>query len=193
VSHPRRPRFDTRPVSARYVVYRLAWGFVYIRALLFSVVIIIPPMLRTHISFIYHRGYIVLAIDSFVKENMSLILHHIHIHVGRSVGEPDVIRILGGPDSFGPPLPQYSHLNYYYYYYYYHHHHHHHIISSSSSSLYVRYSISGLVSFNLALNNDVCTLYHRVFPRQCRVTFIPDHAPPPHVVWITVELLYINK
>jgi hypothetical protein len=37
------------------------------RVLLLSPAIIIPPVLHTHISFLYHRRYIILAFDSVLK------------------------------------------------------------------------------------------------------------------------------
>jgi hypothetical protein len=51
---PRRPGFDPRSVIARFYVNKTAVGKVFLPALQFSPVNIIPPMLHTH-SFIYHR------------------------------------------------------------------------------------------------------------------------------------------
>jgi len=46
--------FDPRPVNLRFVVDNVALGQVSVPVLLFSPVPIIPPIFRTHISFISH-------------------------------------------------------------------------------------------------------------------------------------------
>ena len=59
---PRRPGFDPRPFQARFVVNKVALGQVFLPALWFPPVSIIPLMLHVQ-PFIYYRRYIILAAD----------------------------------------------------------------------------------------------------------------------------------
>jgi hypothetical protein len=64
--------FDSRPAHVRFVVDRVALGQAVLRVLRFLSVSIVPTVLHTHMSFIYHRCYITLAIDTVVKQNTLL-------------------------------------------------------------------------------------------------------------------------
>jgi hypothetical protein len=55
-----------------------ALGRVYPWVLQFSDVIIIPPVLHTHISFFCQQHCVILAINSIIKENISLSLYLTH-------------------------------------------------------------------------------------------------------------------
>jgi hypothetical protein len=50
-----------------FMVDRVVLGQGFFQVLWFSPVIIIAPVLHTHISFIYLQPYIILVIDSIVK------------------------------------------------------------------------------------------------------------------------------
>jgi hypothetical protein len=65
------PAFDPRSVHVRLVVNEVALGQVLLRGLRSSPVSSIPPMLHTHIWFIYHRPYTILATDRSVKSDTS--------------------------------------------------------------------------------------------------------------------------
>ena len=63
---PQRLGFDPR-LSVVYVVRQSATWSGFSQRLRFSHVIVIPPLLRTHVSFNHYRRYIILATDSVFK------------------------------------------------------------------------------------------------------------------------------
>ena len=69
---PRKPGLDPRPVPMRFVLERVSLKLGYLRARRFSPESMVPPMSHTHISFVYHRRCVILAIESVVKLNTSV-------------------------------------------------------------------------------------------------------------------------
>ena len=51
---PRKPWFNTRPVHMGFVVDKMAVGYIFLQILWSSLVGIIPPMPRTHLSLTLH-------------------------------------------------------------------------------------------------------------------------------------------
>ena len=63
---PGRPGFNPRPVRVGFGMGEVVLGRIFLRAVLFYSVSIIPPVLCTR-SFIDHRPYTFLAVDSTVE------------------------------------------------------------------------------------------------------------------------------
>jgi len=64
---PRGIGSDFKPVNLGFLVGKKAMGQISPRKLDFSPVIIFPPMLCTHIWFVYDRRYIMFATDGVVQ------------------------------------------------------------------------------------------------------------------------------
>jgi hypothetical protein len=64
---PWKPGLDPGPVHVGFVVERMTLEQGYPRVLRVSAVSMVPVMPHSHISFVYHRRYIILAIVSVVK------------------------------------------------------------------------------------------------------------------------------
>jgi hypothetical protein len=64
-------QFDPRPVYVGFVVDSVAMKWDTLRVLQLSSVRIIPPNLHAHISFTYHRRYIILPTYSIANQHNS--------------------------------------------------------------------------------------------------------------------------
>ena len=70
-----RRRFHCRPIHTGFGADKVAPGQVLIQVLRFFPVNIIPPVLHTHSSFIYHRCQINLVTDSVVNKTLLSVSH----------------------------------------------------------------------------------------------------------------------
>jgi len=76
---PQRPGFNPGPVYVGFVVNKVAMVQVFLRALSFSPVSIIPPLLRTYVSYTYHRHDVILAPVSIVKLHTRCYKEHVGV------------------------------------------------------------------------------------------------------------------
>jgi len=76
---PQKLGFIPGPVYVGFVVNKVAMVQVFLRALPCSPVIIIPPILRTHISCTYHRHDVILATVGIVKLHTKNYKEHVGV------------------------------------------------------------------------------------------------------------------
>lgn len=75
---------DLRPVDMEYVVDRVTVRHISLRVFHFFPVII-PPMLRARISFIYHRRHIILAVRVYVFLDVGLCHQDVEFRYNTSI------------------------------------------------------------------------------------------------------------